>query len=264
MKRWLADKPKAVIVIVHGAFEYHGRYKWLVEMWRSTGYHVIMGDLPGQGLTTRRRGHIEAFDEYIEEVGNWIREAQTYKLPIALLGHSMGGLVTIRSLQETEVNINCIVLSSPCLGIMQKPSKIVDFLSRGMNIFTPSLKYQPKLTVDMVTRNKEIQHFEQNDSLYVRKISVRWYRELMLAIEEAYKQIEKFPDIPLLVLQGGEDKVVDKQKVRKWFNEVDLKEKMYKEWEGYYHEIFNEEKREQVFELAEWFVQQHVLPYNMN
>lgn len=58
MHKWEAVNPKGVIVMVHGAAEHHGRYRWLIEMWRSVGMHVIMGDLPGQGLTTRRRGHI--------------------------------------------------------------------------------------------------------------------------------------------------------------------------------------------------------------
>lgn len=48
MWTWKADRPVGTIVIIHGASEYHGRYKWLVEMWRSSGYNVVMGDLPGQ------------------------------------------------------------------------------------------------------------------------------------------------------------------------------------------------------------------------
>ncbi len=91
MHKWEAVNPKGVIVMVHGAAEHHGRYRWLIEMWRSVGMHVIMGDLPGQGLTTRRRGHILSFDEYVYEVEEWVREAQKYDLPIFLLGHSMGG-----------------------------------------------------------------------------------------------------------------------------------------------------------------------------
>ena len=41
MYKWEAEgDARAVIVIVHGAMEHQGRYKWLVEMWRSEGYHV--------------------------------------------------------------------------------------------------------------------------------------------------------------------------------------------------------------------------------
>lgn len=73
------------IVIIHGASEYHGRYKWLVEMWRSSGYNVVMGDLPGQGTSTRARGHIRSFQEYIDEVDIWIDKARTLEAPVFLL-----------------------------------------------------------------------------------------------------------------------------------------------------------------------------------
>lgn len=46
MWKWEAEgTAKAVIVMVHGSMEHHGRYKWLAQMWKSSGYHVVMGDL---------------------------------------------------------------------------------------------------------------------------------------------------------------------------------------------------------------------------
>ena len=56
MWKWEAEgEAKAVVVMVHGAMEHHRRYGWLIEMWRLSGFHVIMGDLPGQGMTTRAK-----------------------------------------------------------------------------------------------------------------------------------------------------------------------------------------------------------------
>lgn len=59
-------------------------------MWRNAGYHVVMGDLPGQGTSTRARGHIRSFQEYIDTVDEWIEHAKSFRLPTFLLGHSMG------------------------------------------------------------------------------------------------------------------------------------------------------------------------------
>lgn len=259
MWKWESEveQPKGVIVIVHGAAEHHGRYKWLVEMWKLSGYHVVMGDLPGQGTTTRRRGHIQSFDEYIIEVNAWIKEAKIYGLPLCLLGHSMGGLILIRALQEKHQEVKAILLSSPCLGTVYKPNKAIELASKGLNIFAPSLKVDSKLNVEIATRNKEVQEIDQNDSLYVTKVSIRWYRELKKAMEEAQKQIKNFQDVPLLLMQGGEDKIVDKSLVKEWFNKVDIKEKSYKEWKDLYHEIFNEPEREKVFETAKRFFDAH-------
>lgn len=256
MWKWEAEgEAKAVIVMVHGAMEHHRRYGWLIEMWRLSGFHVIMGDLPGQGMTTRsRRGHIDSFDEYIIEVKDWIQAAYRYQLPVFLLGHSMGGLIAIRLLEEEELNLAGLILSSPCLGLVHHPSKFLDIASHGINAIFPSLRMNSGLTVQMATRNLDVQEADVNDSLYVTKVSVRWYRELNEAMKEAFESLGKIQDIPLLTMQAGDDKIVNKQAVKEWFNAVPLSEKRFKEWTKCYHEIFNEPEREEIFEYAKDFV----------
>ena len=101
MWNYEAEEAKAVIVIVRR----NGISRTLrsvAEMWNHLGYHVVMGDLPSHGTTSRNRGHIDSFDEYIEEVKLWVKEARKYRLPIFLFGHSMGGLIVIRMMQETR------------------------------------------------------------------------------------------------------------------------------------------------------------------
>jgi lysophospholipase len=85
-------------------------------------------------------------------------------------------------------------------------------------------------------------------------VSVRWYRELVHAIKLAFENQEKTQDIPMLVMQGGEDKIVNKATVKNWFNQAPLSEKRFKEWPKCYHEIFNEPEREEIFEYAKDFV----------
>ncbi|WP_070120580.1 alpha/beta hydrolase [Bacillus marinisedimentorum] len=254
MWKWEADNAKAVMVMVHGAGEHHGRYSWLIEMWRAAGFHVIMGDLPGQGTSTRRRGHIDSFDEYIEAVEMWLKEAFTYELPVFLLGHSMGGLIAIRSMQEKHFPVAAVLLSSPALGLVEPPPKRLEMASKALNAVLPGAMFDSHLKPGMGTRNREINEMDENDSLIVRKVSVRWYRELVQAIKQASEQVLNFPDVPVLLFQGGEDKIIDKVLVREFFDKLPVNEKMYKEWAGLYHEVFNDPEREQVFEMAKSFV----------
>ncbi|MRX72381.1 alpha/beta fold hydrolase [Bacillus lacus] len=255
MRRITADNAKATIVCIHGAAEHCGRYMWLAEMWRSSGYNVIMGDLPGQGLTTRRRGHISSFDEYINEAGLWIAEAEKSGLPVFLLGHSMGGLVVIRSLQEHHHAVSGAILSSPCLGLKYKPGKALNVLSLGLNKIAPDMLFESKLSIDMATRNREVQDEDENDSLFVTKVSVRWYRELLGAVSLAFEKINALPDVPLLIMQAGEDKIVDREAVKGWFNLLNSSDKSYREWNGLYHELFSEPERDKVFKAALHFAE---------
>ena len=49
MWKWETEHDaKGVVVIVHNILEHTGRYAYVIMMLRRNGYHVIMGDLPGQ------------------------------------------------------------------------------------------------------------------------------------------------------------------------------------------------------------------------
>ncbi|MCP8967521.1 alpha/beta hydrolase [Ectobacillus ponti] len=250
-----AEQAKGVIVIVHGAMEHHGRYLKLADQWLTEGYHVIMGDLPGHGTTTRNRGHIDSFDEYIHTVHEWVKAAEDYRLPLFLLGHSMGGLIVIRFLQEIHKTVQGVVLTSPCLGIATGPGAPLRAAAKMLNVVKPDVKFPSNLTVEMATRNKEIRDEMENDSLYLQKVSVRWYTELLRGMEEAHEQIRRFPDVPLFIMQACEDKIVDRTMVRKWFDQSPISNKAYKEWRGCYHELFNEYESAQVFAFAKYFME---------
>ncbi|HET7579535.1 MAG TPA: alpha/beta hydrolase [Bacillales bacterium] len=261
MWKWEADNAKGVFVLVHGSGEHHGRYKWLIEQWRENGFHVVMGDLPGHGEGAKTRGHIDSFDEYIETIADWIKEAEDYDLPIFLFGHSLGGLAVIRTLTEKKLPVHAVILSSPCTGLVKPPPKPVKIFAKVVNSIAPKWRVQIKKSGanPSATRNKERLKKDSEDPLILRKVSIRWYNQLEIALKAAFDQIDDFPDIPLLVMQAGEDKIVDKHDVGHWFNKVPVRDKTYKEWEGLFHEVFNEPEQKEVFGYALGFVELHLM-----
>lgn len=255
MWKWEVAEPRGVIVMVHGAGEHHGRYQWLAKKWNNHGFDVVMGDLPGQGKTRGRRGHIQSFNQYIDTVEEWLEEARTKGLPIFLLGHSMGGLVVIRTLMERKASlVEGVLLSSPCLGLSQPPAKTKDLASKLIHRIVPTFSTQSGIRSELVTRNEEIRELYLRDELRVTKVSARWYQELTKAMRLALRYPEKFPNVSVLILQSGDDHLVNKMEVRTWFDEISSTEKFYKEWDGLFHEVFNEPEREDVFRYAIGFV----------
>jgi lysophospholipase len=259
MWKWTTDHHEAAgtVVVVHGANEHHGRYDWVIKQLNANGYHCVCGDLPGQGTTTRRRGHIDTFDEYIETIEDWVQEAQTFGLPVTLLGHSMGGLAVIRTLMEKKLDVQAVILSSPCLGLAHQPSKGKEVLSLLLNKVAPGVRLATNIPEGNATRNEMMRARDKEDKLIVKRVSIRWYRELTASIKYAFDHYRSFPKVPLLVLQAGEDLIVDKEAVKQWFNGVILEEKWYKEFPSLYHEVLNEPERERVFEYVKSFLHVH-------
>ncbi|TFB13803.1 alpha/beta hydrolase [Filobacillus milosensis] len=242
------EQPKGVVVAIHGAFEHAGRYEWLFSRINFHGYHVVAGDLPGQGTTPGRRGHIQSFQQYLDTVLSWFEKAKEYDLPIFLLGHSMGGLIAIRTMQKTDVykDIDGVILSSPALGMKNGLARPVYYLSKVLNVATPGMRFKTGVRSEIATRNEGYNAHDVSDPLFLRKVSVRWYHEFEKAIAAAFKELADYPDIPTLLLQGGDDHLVDIDAVKEWFNKIDVSEKMIKIYEEFYHEIFNEPEREDV------------------
>lgn len=243
-----SKKAIGVVVLVHGAQEHHRRYDWLISKWNDAGFHVVSDDLIGQTLQRTEYGQIESFDQYTKQVFSWVKAAHQYNLPIFLFGHNLGGLILIRNLQEVDLGVAGVILSSPMLGLVERKSEIT---KSGM--FSQSVIKDFGLTADMLTRNLEI--IEQVDTLYLAGVSSKWYKEILGAMEVAFNNMEVFEDVPILIVQSGEDQFVDKKKVRYWINNCRSTDKHYKEWEGLYHEVFNEPEREEVFNYTMKFVE---------
>ncbi|TGB02152.1 alpha/beta hydrolase [Halobacillus salinus] len=257
MKTWNVEDCKATIVIVHGAFEHSGRYETLAREFQKDGFTVIYGDLPGQGETDGKAGHIKSFQQYIEAVGSWIEGADASK-PVFLLGHSMGGAVAIRTMQTLKPNVRGVILSSPAAGILNGAGQPLEAISKLLDKVTPSMRVKSPMKPEAVTRNKKVIEQDLQDPLILDKVSVRWYHEFRRAIKQAFKQIEEFPDVPLLIMQAEEDKMVDVEKTKEWFNQVNLKEKQYKQWPNLYHELYNEPEWKEVYRYTIDFIERLV------
>jgi len=64
--------------------------------------------------------------------------------------------------------------------------------------------------------------------------------------------------LPILLLQGGADRLVDSSGAHILFEALQSDDKTLKIYEGLYHEIFNEPERHQVLADLEAWLENHV------
>ncbi|MGH7482883.1 MAG: alpha/beta fold hydrolase, partial [Longimicrobiales bacterium] len=116
---WEATDPRAGLLLIHGLSDHSGRYTELGEHMASVGLSTYALDLRGHGYSEGRRGHARSFELFLQDLERFRREVQGLTRPgldLFLLGHSMGGLVVIRYLEEYDVPLGGAVLVSPWLG----------------------------------------------------------------------------------------------------------------------------------------------------
>ena len=118
MHSWSVAAPRGVVVLQHGFAEYAERYQEqpaLIPQLGAAGFDVIALDLWGHGRSPGRRGVTNvrlAVDDHLEVR----RRAALGGVPVLLVGHSLGGLVTACSVRASPVELSGVVLLSPALS----------------------------------------------------------------------------------------------------------------------------------------------------
>lgn len=126
--RWarvLPAEPRATIVLLPGFTEYIEAYFETIRDWLAAGIAVFAMDWPGQGgsgryLADPEKAHARGFEAH---VGALRRFVETIVLPagaprpLTLVGHSMGGHLATRFLEEAPGLVDAAALSAPAYAV---------------------------------------------------------------------------------------------------------------------------------------------------
>ncbi|GEQ05457.1 alpha/beta hydrolase [Staphylococcus gallinarum] len=248
MWKWETEnEAKGVIVIAHNMLEHTGRYAYVITMLRRNGYHVIMGDLPGQGQTSRsNKGQIENFDVYHEHILEWIRIANEYKIPTYVLGVGLGGLIMLNLLEKVDVPIEGLMLISPLLEFKKGNKTRKDKVISNVGKMAKDKRFKVGIKVEDLTRNEEVIEETMNDQLMLQKVTYNWYKQITDIMKETVTHLKDIESIPLLLMYGDADKVADITAMKLVKDKVTTNELYFKEWKGLYHEVHNEPERDEV------------------
>lgn len=246
---------KASLLIVHGAGEHYRRHLELAHTFAQAGYYVGMGDLPGYGRARGRRGHIEDFQEYVDTVRTWAKRLvkQCPGVPRFIFGHSLGGLITARFLEQQRGDMwDGVLLSSPCFGLTLAVPGWKKGLARVLEHVWPTLRLKSGIDRDALCRNPEVRKLYQADPLVVKKVSVKWFWELQKALTHVHEEVDRFR-APVLIVQGGEDRVVDPAATRRWYDRVPVEDKQLIWVDDGYHELLQDFGKGELMEkLVDW------------
>ncbi|SHH30097.1 alpha/beta hydrolase [Thermosipho atlanticus] len=240
---------KGWIVVVHGLGEHIGRYEKLVEGLIKREFGVIGFDLPGHGKSQGRRGHT-SIEEIIKVINNLTNDIEKFHI----FGHSLGGLIAIRYVQENVDRVKTLVVSSPALYI--KPSILQKVLLSIMIYFYPSLTVSNGIDPNLLSRNKEAVEKYVKDKLVHDRISVKLGRSLVKNIQLAHSRVNDIV-VPTLMLVGTEDKITPLDGSYAFFERLQLpkEDKLLIKYEGGYHEMFEDPKYREKFynDIFEWY-----------
>jgi alpha-beta hydrolase superfamily lysophospholipase len=252
---WVPDKEhKAVVAIVHGYAEHSARYQHVAEYLLGQGYAVEAFDLRGHGRSEGKRSFVKSFDEYPSDVASFfqrIRKRHPDK-PIYLLGHSMGGPISLLFVATFKPDLKGLILSGPALKISDDISPMLVRFSSFISSIFPKL---PTIKLDSsgISRDPDIvKRYDSDPLVYRGGTPARTGAELVRAIVRVQNQAEQVT-LPILILHGTADKLADVEGSKQFYNVVGSNDKDLKLYDGFYHEVLNEPEKQQVLEdIVQW------------
>ena len=241
---WPVEGAALTALIVHGLGEHSGRYELLARWLNSRGVAVRAYDQFGHGHSEGPRGGLLREGQLPEHLGDLaaatMAEPSFANRPLALIGHSLGGLVVASAIRRGLVAPTLAVLSSPALAVRMAPwqraavkvlPRLAPALTLGNGLDPTKLSHDPQVVADYLA-----------DPLVHDRICARLGAFVALEGENVLASASRWAT-PTCVLYAGDDRAVDPSGSRAFAAAAPSNIVQAQCFPAMYHEIFNEPDR---------------------
>jgi alpha-beta hydrolase superfamily lysophospholipase len=246
--RWSPDvPPKMMVCIIHGLGEHSGRYAHMAEYYASFGVEVVSFDLRGHGKSGGQRGHCDDFQQLIRDIDRFLNQVSKVDLdtPCFIYGHSLGATLVLQYALTHPGKFKGVIVSSPMLKPAFEPPKWKVILGRKIQSIWPTLSLFNEVDINTLSRDKDVLRKHEEDPLTHDRISARLGTQMLEAGEQLLKDVSPV-SFPLLMMHGDDDKLTS-YKATTLFSTGAGDLCTLKIWEGFYHELHHEPKKEEVY-----------------
>ncbi len=225
--------PRGTVCLVQGRGEFIEKYFETIADFQSRGFAVATFDWRGQGGSQRlignpRLGHVRRFDDYWQDLKAFHGEIllPDCPAPYYLVGHSMGGLVSLYAGIRDRLMFERIFLSAPMVALDGQPfsmagmARLTGTLAnlglgrlpvgrRGDEAQTEQSFAGNPLTSDPVRFARSAEVLKARPDLTIGSPTLRWAAAAFQAM--AVAATDQFPGavrIPVLMMAAAQDRIV--------------------------------------------------------
>lgn len=270
-------KPIGIIEFVHGMCENRSRYKQAMEIFNQHGFICAITDLRGHGeniLTDEDFGFFgdEGYKGLVEDVHEYTMflRREFPKLPLIILGHSMGSLITRAYLKKYSKEVDAVIISgspsnNPLAGIAKILIRIIAAF-RGWRYRSPMIESMVTGPFEKPFANEGILNSWLTTDRYVVEqynadplcgftFTLNGYYGLMNLVQQVYSKkgwISKNKSLPVMFMSGADDpckgSVTQYKKAVTHFKRCGYPNTYYKLYPDMRHELFNEPDNQEVYD----------------
>ncbi|XP_062247558.1 monoglyceride lipase [Platichthys flesus] len=237
-----ASPPRALVFIAHGAGEHCGPYDEIAQRLKELSLLVFAHDHVGHGQSEGDRMIIKDFQVFIRDSLQHIDQMKSLHpdLPVFIVGHSMGGAISILTACERPNDFAGVALIAPMVQMnpdSATPFKV--FLAKVLNHLLPSLELG-NFESKWISRDKtKVEAYDADELNYHGGLRVSFGMQLMGAAARIEKEI---PSIswPFLLLHGDMDKLCHISGSKMMHDNAPSSDKKLKVYEGGFHALHHD------------------------
>lgn len=228
--------PWLSMLVVHGVGEHSGRYERTGGLLAEAGVDVRAFDLRGHGGSGGRRGDIDSWSDYLDDIELMLRGVRSGAAgrPVVLLGHSMGGLLCTDYVVSGRASPDLLVLSAPALddGLPRWQHAVGPVIAR----VTPRLAFKHAWGPEALSRDPEVGRLARLDPGCPQSATVRLGAFSFAAQARVRSSVDRVR-LPTLVFHGGDDRLVPTRATEPFREVPGVTRRVYA---GLRHETLNE------------------------
>jgi acylglycerol lipase len=240
---WLPVKgsPRGVVVVTHGIRDHALRYESFARKLTEQGFAVYAQDLRGHAHSGGDRQRFDSMAQMVADADIVVSRAmrQHPGLPIFVLGHSLGGLITTAYAQSHADKVRGVVLSGAALKPPRSVSGFEIGLARFIGSIAPGLPLQ-QVDDSEFSRDEAVMAKLKSDPLVVRdKLPAATVVAAVNGMDGVRKNVDRLK-MPLLILHGTGDKVNPIEGSQELSQTAPSTDKTLKTYPGLYHDLLHE------------------------
>jgi alpha-beta hydrolase superfamily lysophospholipase len=250
-RAWEVENPGAAILVVHGMFEHSRRYRELGEVMAASGISTFAMDLRGHGGSEGRRGHVKRFEILLQDLDRFRREVEGVLpegVPLFLVGHSLGGLIALRYLEEYHSPILGAIITAPWLGMVTPVPRWQVVLGTVLSRVLPAFPFPFRIDASILSHDQERVDDRREDAEIHGTITPRMFTEIATAIQLAFQRGDRI-DVPVHVMLAGDDRLFDTDRSLAFVRSLPSSGVTVEVMDGLYHELLQETDRQDIMAL---------------
>lgn len=252
--RFHSEHPRGLIFSFHGLYSDSNDSAHICKRFHQDGFAVLAFDQDGHGRSGGTKGRVRSLKNYLQDSIKYIRKAKKRypPVPIFIFGCSMGGAIcSMLALTIPEI-ISGVILIAPALGIAATFEPFLQRIIRFLNICCGGLRLNG-IDWNIISRNlHNIEYHKESPNFYSGRMYVETLHSFLIALEDLQKDVNNIT-VPLVAVQGTDDKAIDAEIVKNFIRDCKSSDKSLWLYEGMYHDVYHEPEIDEIIErMLEW------------